>query len=152
MPTTDVFIESVEKRIRNFSHESQELSLNSLPSPEQEGCAENVTAVDLLNDFICELEPRKNYLKVHCRVSIFLSVTYEFAVMANRVSFTGWTSVDACFPISIKLTLWPHFLFRLYPCKDLSWSGRFPGHYQGETFLQISYQCRRILRSDGVAS
>jgi len=69
MPTTDVLINSVEKRTRNFSQKS-----HGLPSQEQEACAENVTVVDLLSDFICESESRKNYLKLHCRVSIALSV------------------------------------------------------------------------------
>lgn len=91
MPTTDVLIESVEKRIRIFSHESQRLSSDSLPSQEQEGCEENVTVVDLLSYFICELEPRKKYLKVHCRVSISLPVKYEFAVMTNRFNTLQWT-------------------------------------------------------------
>jgi len=81
LPTTDVFVDSVEKRTRKFSRRSRSLS-----SQEQEGFAENVTVVDLLNDFISDLEPREKHLRVRCRVSISLSVEYEFAVLANRVS------------------------------------------------------------------
>jgi len=81
MPTTDVLIDSVEERTRKFWRRSR-----SLPSQEQEGCAEKITVVDLLNDFISDLEPRENLLRVRCRVSIPLSVEYEFAVLANRIS------------------------------------------------------------------
>lgn len=78
IPTTDVLIESVEKRLHVLSHRNQPLSSDSLPLQDQEGCAENVNVVNLLNDFICEWEPRKKYLKVHCRVSFYLSVKYAF--------------------------------------------------------------------------
>lgn len=70
MPTTDVAIVSVEKRSRDFSHESQRPSTTSLSSQEHEERAEDVTCVDLLKDFISELEPRKKFLNVHCRVSV----------------------------------------------------------------------------------
>lgn len=88
MPTTDVFIKSVEKRLHNLLHNSQLLSSDSLPSQEREGCAENVTVVDLLNDSIRELEPRKKYLKVHCRVGIYLSVNHTFVEWS--IASTSW--------------------------------------------------------------
>jgi hypothetical protein len=92
IPTTDVLIESVEKRVLILSHQSQPLSSDSLPPQEQESCAKNVNAVDLLNDFICELKPRKKYLKVHCRVSIYLSLKYAF----TERSFASISRVYSC--------------------------------------------------------
>ncbi|KAG0558429.1 hypothetical protein KC19_10G027600 [Ceratodon purpureus] len=80
VPTTDVLIESVEERLHVLSHKNDLLSLDNLPPQNQEDCAENANVVDLLNDLICELEPRKKCLKVHCRVVSVQELELEWRI------------------------------------------------------------------------
>lgn len=79
MPTTDVLVDSVEKRSRNFSRRS-----HSLPSQGQERCAENVTVVDLLNDFVSDLEPSEKHLRVRCRVVSVQGLELEWRISQSQ--------------------------------------------------------------------
>ncbi|XP_024391259.1 uncharacterized protein [Physcomitrium patens] len=72
MPTTNVVIESVERRRHQLSQRRQWLRSESLLRQEQDDYAENAGDVDFLNDFIREMEPKKKHLRVHCNgVTVF---------------------------------------------------------------------------------
>lgn len=113
MPTTNVVIESVERRRHQLSQRRQWLRSESLLRQEQDDYAENAGDVDFLNDFIREMEPKKKHLRVHCNVSIVSLLNISSLLGTIRYQFRVYISVETRSCLNFNRTN-----FRASPCSE----------------------------------